>query len=118
MIERVLLRIVETIKDFRNILFGHKIVVFMNHNNLTYETIESDSQRVQRWKILIQEFGVILLYIKGEANIVSNDFIRLTMEHHAHKLENTTLEQDTCELLCLDLLFVSDNADCFFLNIE
>ena len=47
MIERVLLRIVETIKDFRNILFGHKIVVFMDHNNLTYETIESDSQRVQ-----------------------------------------------------------------------
>ena len=28
------------------------------------------------------------------------------------------MEKDTCELLCLDLLLISDNTDCFPLEIE
>ena len=40
------------------------------------------------------------------------------MVHHAHKLENTTLEQDTYELLCLDLLLISDNSDSFSPDTE
>ena len=40
------------------------------------------------------------------------------MVYHAHKLADTTLEEDTCELLCLDLLFISDNTDCFSLDTE
>ena len=40
------------------------------------------------------------------------------MVHHTHKLTYNTLEEDTCELLCLDLLFIYDNTDCFSLNIE
>ena len=61
--------IVETLKEFQNTLLRHEIEVFADHNNLTYETIKVFSQRVQRWKILIQEFGVNLLYIKGEDNL-------------------------------------------------
>ena len=40
------------------------------------------------------------------------------MAYYAHKVENTTLEQDTCEILFLDSLFISDNSYCFSLNIE
>ena len=89
----------------------------MDHKNLNYETIESASHRSQRWKILIQEFGVNLIYIKGEANVFSDAFIRIPMAHHAHKLAGTTLEEDTYELLCLDSLFISDNIYCFSLDI-
>ena len=102
MTEKEILRIVETLKEFQKILLGHKMEVFTDHMNLTYETIDSASQHVQRWKSLMQEFGVNLFYIKGEANIVADDFSRIPMAHHAHKLVNTTLEEDTCELLCLD----------------
>ena len=117
MTQRGLLSIVGTLKDFQNLLLGHKIEVFTEHKNLTYETIEITSQRTQLWNIPIQEFGVNLLYIKGEAHVVVDDFRRLTMVYHAHKLEDTNLEEDTCELLCLDLLFISDNTDCFSLGI-
>ena len=92
--------------------------MFTDHKNLTYETIESVSQPVQPWKSLIQECGVTLLYIKGEANVVADAFICLPMSHHAHKLADTTLEEDTCELLCLNSLYVSDNIGCFSLDIE
>ena len=65
MTEKELLSVVETLKELGNILLGHEIEVFIDHNNLTYETIESASQHVKCWKSLIQEFGVDLLYIKG-----------------------------------------------------
>ena len=81
----------ETIKEFRNILKGQKIEVFTNHRNITYETIESASHRIHHLKSPMQEFGVNLLYIKGEANVVANDFIQIPMVHHSHKLEYTTL---------------------------
>ena len=63
---------VETIKGLRNILSGKKIEVFMGHKNLTYETIERASQRVQIQKSLIQASEATLFYIKGEANLVAN----------------------------------------------
>ena len=59
-----------------------------------------------------------ILYIKGEANVVADAFSRLLMAHHIHKLADTTLEKDTYELLCMDLLFIYDNKDCFSLEIE
>ena len=40
------------------------------------------------------------------------------MAHHTHKLSNTTLEEDTCEILCLFLLLISDNTYCFFPDME
>ena len=99
-------------------LLGHEIEVFTDYNNLTYETIESAYQHLQRWNTPIKEFGVTLLYIKGEYNLFANYFIRLTTAHHANKLENKTLEEDTCKLLCLYLLLIFDNTDCFYIYIE
>ena len=85
MTEKQLLSIVETLKEFQNILLGNGIKVFLYHNNITYKTIESTSQRVQRWKILIQEFGTNLIYIKVVDNLVVDAFSPLPMAHHAHK---------------------------------
>ena len=59
-----------------------------------------------------------LLYIKGEDNLVYDNFSRITMAHHARKLADTTIEGYTCELLCVDSLFIYDNTDYFSLDIE
>jgi hypothetical protein len=62
--ERELLSIVECLKTFRNILLGHKIEVFTDHKNLTFA--QFNTERVMRWRLIIEEFGPKLIYIKGE----------------------------------------------------
>src|SRR5210317_1987253 len=76
--ERELLAIVQTLKEFRNILLGHKIVVYTDHENLTYKNFNTN--RVMRWRLLLEEFGPELIYLKGEKNIVADALSRLPIE--------------------------------------
>ena len=62
--EKELLSIVETLKEFRNILLGHQITVYTYHKNLTYKHF--NTERVMRWRLILEEFGPELKYIKGE----------------------------------------------------
>jgi hypothetical protein len=75
--ERELLSIVETLKEFRNILLGHKIVVHTDHKNLTCKNF--NTERVMRWRLILEEYGPELHYIKGEQNIVADALSRLDM---------------------------------------
>ena len=73
--ERELLAIVETLKEFRNILLGQKIVIHTDHKNLTYAKFNTD--RVIRWRLIIEEYGPNLRYIEGPKNTVADALSRL-----------------------------------------
>jgi hypothetical protein len=70
--EREMLSIVEALKEFRNILLGHEIRVFTDHKNNIELTTKHASNRVQRWRWLIEEFGPTFYYLKGEENPVAD----------------------------------------------
>ena len=83
--ERELLSIVETLKAYRNILLGHKIVAHTDHKNLVHKTF--NTERVMRWRLLIEEFGPELRYIKGELNIVADVLSCLKLKEEEFSLD-------------------------------
>jgi hypothetical protein len=78
--EKELLSIVETLKEFRNILLGQKIQVFTDHKNLTMKNF--NTQRVMRWRLVLEEYGVDVIWLKGEHNVAADALSRLTRLHH------------------------------------
>ena len=85
--ERELLSIVETLKEFRNILLGQAITVYTDHKNLTYKNFNTD--RVMRWRLIIEEFGADLQHIPGNTNIVANALSRLGISNEFSSPETT-----------------------------
>ena len=75
--ERELLSIVETFKEFRNILLGQQLIVHTDHENLTYKKFNTD--RVMRWRLFLEEYSPDLRYIKGEHNVVADALSRLDL---------------------------------------
>ena len=71
----MLLAIVETLKEFKNILLGQQIRVYTDHKNLTYKQFNTD--RVLRWRLILEEFSPELVYIKGQNNIIADALSRL-----------------------------------------
>ena len=116
--EKELLSIVETLKEFRNILLGYEIEIFTDHKNLTYESTECSSQRAQRWRGTIQEFDVTLKFIAGDANKVADAISRLPKEEHESPLSKEQIEVNLMELLNISELFVTETADQFAINAE
>jgi hypothetical protein len=73
--ERELLSIVETLKEFRNILLGQQIKIYTDHKNLTHKNF--NTERVLRWRLILEEYNPELIYIKRENNVVADALSRL-----------------------------------------
>ena len=76
-IEKELLSIVETFREFRNILLGAKITVYTDHMNLTHKLSEYSTQRVMRWRLLLEEFAPKFAYKAGPQNLVADALSRV-----------------------------------------
>jgi RNase H-like domain found in reverse transcriptase len=68
--ELELLSIVETLQEYCKILLGHIIKVYTDHKNLTFDNFTTD--RVRRWRIIAEEYGPEIIYIKGWTNEVAD----------------------------------------------
>jgi RNase H-like domain found in reverse transcriptase len=84
--EQELLSIVETLKEFKNILLGQKLIaVHTDHKNLLYQKMSTD--RIIQWRLLIEEFGPTFQHIKGEKNVIAHALSRLDADFN-EKLPN------------------------------
>ncbi len=65
-----LLAIVETLTEFRGMLWGQTIKVYTDHKNLTQDALGLTSDRVYHWRLLLEEFAPEIVNIKGIHNTV------------------------------------------------
>ncbi len=58
-------------------LWGQWINVYTDHKNLTWDTLGLTSNRVTRWRILLEEYALKIIYIKGIHNTVADAISQL-----------------------------------------
>jgi len=74
-IDKELLSIVMTLKEFRSMLLGAQLTIHTDHKNIL--SIGDLSQRRLRWISYVDEYGPTLYYVEGLANVVADTFSRL-----------------------------------------
>jgi hypothetical protein len=84
--ELELLAIVETLKEFNGMLWGQRINVYTDHKNLTRDGLGLTSDRVARWRILLEEYAPEIIYIKGIHNTVADAISRLDYDPKLNSL--------------------------------
>ncbi len=72
-----LLATVETLKEFKGMLWGQRIKVYTDHKNLTWNALGLTSDRVYRWRLILEEYGPEIVYIKGIHNTIADAMSRL-----------------------------------------
>jgi hypothetical protein len=102
-IELELLAIVETLQEYCTILLGHIIKIYMDHKNLTFANFNTD--RVRRWRLIVEEYGPEIVYLPGVHNIVA-DFL----SRHPISMDSIN------EIHCIDEIFPIDDNDPFRLD--
>ncbi len=72
-----LLAIVETLNEFKGMLWGPRIKVYMDHKNLIQDALGLTSGHAYWWRLLLEEYGPNIVHIKGIHNTVADAISRL-----------------------------------------
>ena len=110
-IEKELLSIIKTFKEFCTILLGSVIQVHTNHKNLTHRLTEFTTQRVLCWRLLLEEFTPTFLYKAGPDNILTDALSRVLMARMERESTTSSSQLIDC-LSCypFHVEFPSDQA--------
>jgi hypothetical protein len=65
-----LLVIVETLKEFKGMFWAQRITVHTGHKNLMQDALGLTSDGVYCWRLLLEEFGPTIVYIKDICNML------------------------------------------------
>ncbi len=85
-----LLAIVETLKEFKEMLWGQDIKVYTDHKNLTRDALGLTSDWVFCWWLFLEEYAPEIIYIKGIHNTVADAILWLEYDPKLNKNNNYT----------------------------
>ena len=97
------------LREFQSILLGQNILICTDHKNLESELAYLASQIELRQRLLIEEFGITIKYIKDINNTVADTL---------SQLEFTPKKSDTLETInFLFSLITAEDTDLFPLSM-
>ncbi|MEM7284214.1 MAG: ribonuclease H family protein [Pseudomonadota bacterium] len=117
-IEKELLSVVETLKEFRPILLGAQIHIHTDHRNITHKLTQFSTQRVLRWRLLLKEYAPTFHYKKGSLNVIADALSRVptsSLERESPAPQSSKLNQHTvadCQYSIREHHEVMAIADC------
>ena len=112
--EQELLSIVETLKEFKDILYGHSIIVHTDHKNLLYQKLAT--QRLVRWRMLIEEYDTTFIHVAGIDNLVADALSRLDADFEKDIKPPTQNEQGIFHAFCMSRLDSEQETLSEFIN--
>jgi hypothetical protein len=68
-------------------LWSQSIKVYTDHANLIRDALGMTSDRVYRWRLLLEEYGPEFVYIKGIHNTVADTISQLEYDPDVSRLE-------------------------------
>jgi hypothetical protein len=90
----LVLAIVETLKEFKGILWGQHIKVSTDHKNITRDALGMTSNRMYRWRLILEEYGPEIDHIKGIHNTVADAISRLEYVSPDTPSKDATMHQN------------------------
>jgi hypothetical protein len=120
-----LLAIVETLKEFKGMLWGQNIKVFTDHANLVRDALGLTLDQVYQWRLLLEEYGPEIVYVKGTHNTAADAVSRLEYDpsnnqtaesFHTPKVRNNSSQRQcwmTVSKKWCKLDIESDNLDSY-----
>ncbi len=97
-------------------LWGQRINVYTDHKNLTHDGLGLMSNRVTRWRILLEEYAPEIIYIKGIHNTVADAISRLDYDpklNSTNEYNHAMHVMSTNEEACQKWLMFSKNLSCY-----
>lgn len=73
--EKELLAIVLWLKEYSNILYGERVNIYMDHRNLTFQTLSVVC--VIRWALSLEDYDINFTYCSRKYNKLADEFLRL-----------------------------------------
>ncbi len=111
-----LLAIVETLKEFNEMLWGQRINVYTNHKNLTQDGLGLTSNRVTRWRILLEKYAPEIIYRKEIHNTVTDAISQLDYDpklNSSNEYNHATHVMSTNKEACQRWLMCSKFWSCY-----
>jgi hypothetical protein len=72
-IEREAYAVIVALNKWHNLIFGAPIVVYSDHNPLTYIVeCATNSAKLTRWALALQEYDITFRYAKAANNVVAD----------------------------------------------
>ncbi len=123
--EMELLAIVETLKEFKGMLWGQRIKVYTDHKNIIQNAIGLTSDRVYQGRLLLEEYGREIIHIKGIHNTVADAISHLDYSpvHNqretwmtftqclCHYASHTTAQQPTIHQDSMSFVFANHSKE-------